>query len=292
VQHHAAHASSLAGEHPDIENWLVFTWDGVGYGSDGTLWGGEALAGRPGDWNRVASFRPFHLVGGDKAGREPWRSAAALQWAVGAGHAREKKSAAWRPPTHNPVGAGHAREEKSAAWRPPTHYPLLRQVWERRINTFETSAAGRLFDAAAALVLGRNMASFEGQGPMELENIAADGCAPLSLPLAADANGILRSDWAPLLDVLADRGLPPDQRAGIFHESMAQARVDQALKAGESNKFDAVGLSGGVFQNRRLTERVVELLQAHGVEVRLHRDIPANDGGLCFGQVIEAMAMM
>ena len=84
VQHHAAHASSLAGEHPDIENWLVFTWDGVGYGSDGTLWGGEALAGQPGNWNRVASFRPFKLVGGDKAGREPWRSAAALLWTVGA----------------------------------------------------------------------------------------------------------------------------------------------------------------------------------------------------------------
>ena len=80
VQHHAAHASALAGEHPDIQNWLVFTWDGVGYGSDGKLWGGEALAGRPASWRRVASFRPFSLVGGDKAGREPWRSAAALLW--------------------------------------------------------------------------------------------------------------------------------------------------------------------------------------------------------------------
>jgi hydrogenase maturation protein HypF len=80
VQHHAAHASALAGEHPDIQSWLVFTWDGVGYGSDGKLWGGEALAGRPAGWNRVASFRPFRLVGGDRAGREPWRSAAALLW--------------------------------------------------------------------------------------------------------------------------------------------------------------------------------------------------------------------
>ena len=95
VQHHSAHASSLAGEYPDIDKWLVFTWDGVGYGSDGSLWGGEALAGKPGDWMRMASFRPFRLVGGDKAGREPWRSAAALtwaegrEWAVGASLARE-----------------------------------------------------------------------------------------------------------------------------------------------------------------------------------------------------------
>ncbi len=87
VQHHAAHASSLAGEHPDIEKWLVFTWDGTGYGSDGSLWGGEALAGRPGQWKRMASFRPFKLVGGDQAGLQPWRSAAALLWDVVGRHA-------------------------------------------------------------------------------------------------------------------------------------------------------------------------------------------------------------
>ena len=160
------------------------------------------------------------------------------------------------------------------------------------MNTFETSAAGRLFDAAAALVLGRNLASFEGQGPMELEHIAADGCEPVSLPLSEDKQGVLRSDWKPLLDVLGDGGLPPEQRAGIFHESMARALLDQALEARKSAEFDAVGLSGGVFQNRRLTERVVELLTGSGIEVRLHRDIPANDGGLCFGQIIEAMATM
>ena len=263
VQHHAAHASSLAGEHPDIENWLVFTWDGVGYGSDGTLWGGEALAGRPGGWNRVASFRPFHLVGGDKAGREPWRSAAALMWAVD----REF-----------PVGADLSG--------------VAHQAWQRRANTLETSAAGRLFDAAAALVLGRNMASFEGQGPMELEHIAAVGCEAVSLPISEDDNGVLRSDWEPLLDRLIDQDVSAETRAGIFHESMAQALVDQALKARGSVEFDAVGLSGGVFQNRRLTERVLELLQAQGIEVRLHKEIPANDGGLSFGQIIEAVGVI
>jgi hydrogenase maturation protein HypF len=270
VQHHAAHASSLAGEHPDIEKWLVFTWDGVGYGSDGTLWGGEALAGRPGGWNRVASFRPFRLVGGDKAGREPWRSAAALLWAVGADFVGADLSAIYK-------------ENQSRM------NSLLHQAWARGTNTYETSAAGRLFDAAAALVLGRTVSSFEGQGPMELEHIAIDGCAAVSLPLNSDAAGILRSDWAPLLAVLTDQALPPPERAGIFHETMAQALVDQALAARQSTDFDAVGLSGGVFQNRRLTERVVEKLQAHNIEVRLHQEIPANDGGLCFGQVIEVV---
>ncbi len=277
VQHHAAHASSLAGEHPDIENWLVFTWDGVGYGSDGTLWGGEALAGRPGDWNRVASFRPFHLVGGDKAGREPWRSAAALMWGVG----RDFDMRTDLPVRANSFAIG--REQKKSRMN-----PLLHQAWKSRSNTFETSAAGRLFDAAAALVLGRHMASFEGQGPMELEHIAADGCEAVSLPLSADDHGLLRSDWEPLLDRLTDQDVSAETRAGIFHESMAQALVDQALKVRDSVEFDAVGLSGGVFQNRRLTERVVELLHTQGIEVRLHQEIPANDGGLSFGQIIEA----
>ena len=268
VQHHAAHASALAGEHPDIGNWLIFTWDGVGYGSDETLWGGEALAGRPGCWNRAASFRPFRLVGGDKAGREPWRSAAALMWEVG----RE-----W-----------HARlaETEGDAMH------LAHEAWLRGMSVFETSAVGRLFDAAAALVLGRNHASFEGQGPMELEHISADGCQPVSLPLTEDGGGILRSDWAPLLGVLCDQRLAPAQRAGIFHESMAQALLDQALKIREKTDIEAVGLSGGVFQNRRLTERVCEKLRAQGIAVRLHGAVPANDGGLCFGQVIEAMALM
>jgi hydrogenase maturation protein HypF len=279
VQHHAAHASSLAGEHPDIDNWLVFTWDGVGYGSDGTLWGGEALAGRPGEWDRVASFRSFKLVGGDKAGREPWRSAAALLWE----ESGSKK------------GSGSLSGEFSPESEPDpffsTDFALAHQAWKRNINTFETSAAGRLFDAAAALVLGRHIASFEGQGPMELEHIAVGGCEAVPLPLARDDDGVLRSDWAPLLDLLSDQALPPAQRAGIFHETMAQVLIDQALEIRKEQSFDAIGLSGGVFQNRRLTESVLEKAGEQGIEVRLHRDIPANDGGLCFGQVIEAAAL-
>lgn len=272
VQHHAAHASSLAGEHPDVENWLVFTWDGVGYGADGTLWGGEALAGRPGEWERVASFRSFKLVGGDKAGREPWRSAAALLWA-------EDTEGPWSP------GAATGDDLESEALR------LAHLAWEREINTFETSAVGRLFDAAAALVLGRRVVSFEGQGPMELEHMAAEGFEAVSLPLNTDKNGLLRSDWAPLLEILADDGLSTAQRAGIFHESMAQALIDQALEIRKGQAFDAIGLSGGVFQNRRLTECVLNKAQEHGLDIRPHREIPANDGGLCFGQVIEAAAL-
>jgi len=261
VQHHHAHASALAGEHPDIHRWLVFTWDGVGMGNDGSLWGGEALTGVPGDWQRKASFRPFYLSGGNKAGREPWRSAAALMW-----------------------GAGYD-------WLPPVNgVELARDGWRKRLNTHPSSAVGRLFDAAAALVLDRTVASFEGQGPMELESLTRQRATPVSLPLAMDANGILRSDWSVLPAMLSDQVRSAAERADIFHESMAQTLVDQALGIQKTTAFEAVGLSGGVFQNRRLTEIVLELLEQHDIPVRLHRQIPANDGGLCFGQIIEYLA--
>ena len=144
-QHHAAHASALAGEHAGVRKWLVFTWDGIGYGSDGDLWGGEAFAGAPGNWRRVASIRSFRVTGRDKVGREPWRSAASLMWETGS---------AWTPRT------------KGANIAPA--------AWIKSINTARTSSVGRLFDAAASLVLGLDTATFEGQGPMLLESIADD----------------------------------------------------------------------------------------------------------------------
>ena len=126
---------------------------------------------------------------------------------------------------------------------------------------------------------------------MELEQAAHKGCSAVRLPLCCDGHGVLRSDWAPLLPVLADSAIPVAERAGIFHESMARALLDQALEVREKTPFDAVGLSGGVFQNRFLSERVAELAAAKGMDVRMHETVPANDGGLCFGQVIEALAL-
>lgn len=259
VQHHGAHAAALAGEHPGIGRWLVFTWDGVGLGSDGDLWGGEALLGSPGDWRRVASMRPFHVTGGDRVAREPWRSAAGLMW------------------------------ESGRSWLPAVDgAPLAAQAWQKRIGTRRTSSVGRLFDAAASLVLGLDTASFEGQGPMVLESIAAPGAPAVALPLARDARGLWRTDWAPLVPLLADGRLAAELRAGIFHESLAGALVEQVLAVTATEEVAAVGLTGGVFQNRLLAERVMALLGARGIAVHLPQTVPANDGGLAFGQLIEA----
>jgi hydrogenase maturation protein HypF len=275
IQHHAAHASALAAENPGIARWLVFAWDGVGYGEDGTLWGGEALLGRPGAWRRVASFRPFRPPGGDLAARQPWRSAVALLWET---------------------------ESDFACPIPEAHLRMARTAWERDINCPRSSAVGRLFDAAAALLLGRMEASYEGQAPMELEAlaeraVASDG-VPLSLPIAPDRAGILRTDWAPLFEKLADVTVSASVRARTFHLTMARALVAQVEAVAGSQPdtqtccFDAVGLTGGVFQNRRLAESAVTELAALGVRAVLPHCVPAGDGGLALGQIVESAALL
>ena len=113
---------------------------------------------------------------------------------------------------------------------------------------------------------------------------------PIALPLARDEGGILRSDWQQLLAMLTDDTRPAAQRAGIFHESLAQALVDQVTALAETERFDAVGLTGGVFQNRRLAERVAGACWRRVASLpSCLQTVPANDGGLAFGQLIESL---
>ena len=260
IQHHIAHASALAGEHIGVRKWLVFTWDGIGYGSDGDLWGGEAFAGAPGNWRRVASIRSFRVIGGDKVGREPWRSAASLMWETGS---------TWTPRME---GAN-----------------LAAAGWNKGINTGRTSSVGRLFDAAASLVLGLDVATYEGHGPMLLESIASDRANSVALPLAGDGDGILRFDWQPLLAALCDEARPAAQRARTFHNALADALVAQVTVLTDAIEFEAVGLTGGVFQNRLLVDLVSARLAHLGMRTLLPQIVPANDGGLAFGQMIETL---
>ncbi|MWJ28168.1 carbamoyltransferase HypF [Halomonas sp. ZH2S] len=257
VGHHQAHASALVGEWPeDTGSWLVFTWDGVGLGSDGTLWGGEALLGKPGQWRRAGSFRPFRLAGGDRVGREPWRSAAALCWTAG------------------------------FDWNTSS---MAKEAWQKGLNCHETSSAGRLFDAAAAMIGLTEMASFEGQAPMWLEAIADPDIPALPLPLHRDAERIWRTDWAPLIPFLMDGRQSPAARAGLFQASMALALVQQALRIRAEHGEINIGLAGGVFQNRLLVEQTLGLLDEQGFTVRLNEQVPCNDASISFGQIIEAL---
>jgi hydrogenase maturation protein HypF len=256
IWHHHAHASALAWEFPDVDEWIVFTWDGVGLGADGALWGGEAFTGAPGCWQRAAAFRPFRLPGGDKAGRAPWRAAAALLWETG----------------------------QSAPFAPEP----LHQAWSQGLNSPTSSAVGRLFDAAAALCGACTHASFEGEGPMRLEAEASSASGQvIELPLQRDDSGFWRTDWAPLLPMLGDNAVPVAERAASFHLSLAQALVEQAKQLRAQTGIQSVGLSGGVFQNRVLAEATIDRLYASGFNVNLPRRVPVNDAGLSFGQIIE-----
>jgi hydrogenase maturation protein HypF len=267
VFHHHAHASALHGEFAgDIgvgQPLLVFTWDGLGWGEDSTMWGGEALLGAPGHWQRVASLRPFRLIGGDRASRDPWRCALALCLEAGL---------AW--PDQPPEG-----ELAGAAWR-------------RRLNCLPTSSAGRLFDAAAALIGVCQHQSHEGEAAMRLETLAAQASGAehgIALPLQR-TDGVWRADWSPLLPLLMRRERPPGERAAVFHASLADLLCAQARQIRQECGVQRIGLAGGVFQNRVLTQHAMVLLQAAGFEVLLPKCLPVNDAAIAFGQIVEAQA--
>ena len=266
VFHHHAHAAQLAQEHPNVERWLVFTWDGVGLGEDDSLWGGEALLGRPGQWQRVARFRPFRPPGGERAARDPWRSAAALCWDTG------------------------------LEYTPPRDPELVRAAWERGLNTPQTTAVGRLFDGAAALLGLLDQASFEGQGPMWLEAVAGKGNAPqeVPLPLVSVCKGetLLEADWRPLIRFMRDERLAVADRAAGFHAALADTIRELAVRLHDRHGPFTLGLSGGVFQNRHLTELAIDRLRSEGFRVHIPAWLPCNDGGLCGGQIIEAQARL
>ena len=260
IFHHHAHASALVGEFPRRGAWLVFTWDGAGFGEDGTIWGGEALLGEPGAWRRAASLRPFALLGGERAMREPWRNALSLCWETG------------------------------RIWdQCPEETELLRQAWERGVNCPHTSSAGRLFDAAAALLGLATHTTFEAQAPMAVEAASAGDADAIALPLQ-HRNGLWQSDWAPLLDVLLDAHSTAGERAAVFHATLAHAVLDQARVVRAQHGVAQVGLTGGVFQNRMLCEQVARLTEDEGFAVFVPERVPCNDAGLSFGQLVEAGA--
>ena len=204
------------------------------------------------------------MPGGERAAREPWRSALGLCWEC---------NHVW------PQGEDLCRS-------------LLRRAFDGGVNSPSTTAVGRLFDAAAALLGACLHASYEGEAPMLLEALCEDDASPVLLPLVCDAVGVWRSDWAPLLPALLDAHIEPADRAAMFHASLANALCAQALAVRESSGVTRVGLSGGVFQNRVLCEQALSLLTRAGFEVLIPQRLPVNDAAISFGQLIESSAIL
>ncbi|WP_224246309.1 carbamoyltransferase HypF [Hyalangium gracile] len=262
VQHHHAHIAACMAEHGLSGPVLGLAWDGAGLGTDGTLWGGEALV-VDGSWfQRVAHLRPFRLPGGEQAMREPLRAALGLLHAL-----------------DGPAGAAHLREDFT-----PREADVLAAMLERGIHSPLTTSMGRLFDAVAALSGVRSRAGFEGQAAMALE-FAADeqeALEPYPLPLRNGAPSV--ADWGPLLRALLmdrTRGAPASLMASRFHAALACLAEAIALRVG----LPRVVLSGGCFQNLRLLRDTRARLREQGFEVWTPRQYPPNDGGLSLGQL-------
>lgn len=279
VQHHKAHASILCGEFSVDKAWpwLVFSWDGTGLGDDKSIWGGEGFYGSAGHWQRVSSIKPFHLQGGDKAAREPWRSACALLW----------ENEVWEK-GHSTLDIISETEQTSLAF----------QAWKKRINTIQCSSMGRLFDAASALLGLGNTSSFEGQGPMLLETksvtaslLNASGksnkCIVQSGLTLYEEEGLIIADWSEILEELLNEKQSIEQRALYFHLKIAETLISKAKKIRAIKGNFRVGLSGGVFQNKLLTETILKRLEEENFDAFLPEKVPYNDAGLAFGQIIE-----
>ena len=283
VQHHHAHLAACLAENT-TERALGVTWDGTGYGTDGTIWGGEFLLGDTKEFQRVAHLRPFRLPGGDAAVGEPRRTAFALLYEIFGEAVIERDDLA-------PVRAFTLAERKTLA-----------QMLVKNIHSPITTSAGRLFDGVAALINLHLQVSFEGQAAMGLEFVA-DGAVQDAylIPIRTedgrqkteqDQSVIGRPssvvlDWYPLIEsVLADlsRGVERGIIAAKFHNALIESIVQVAEHIGEPN----VALSGGCFQNRFLTERAAARLTDAGFRVLVHKQTPPNDGCISLGQVVVA----
>jgi hydrogenase maturation protein HypF len=270
VQHHHAHLASCLAEHGQTQPALGVIFDGLGYGSDGTLWGGEFLLGDLQHCERVGHFRYTPLPGGDLAARQPWRMAL----------------------SHLVAAYGDALPELPClAAVPAEQLALVRQALVRGVNAPPASSCGRLFDAVAALLGVRSLASFEGQAAMELEMLADPAVTapyPFGLKLT---EGLLVFDPRPLVRALVEahaKGEAAAVCAGRFHVTLAELVRQVCLVVRARHGINTVVLSGGVFQNALLTGLVQERLHRAGFSVLTHALVPPNDGGIALGQAVVA----
>jgi hydrogenase maturation protein HypF len=286
VQHHHAHVAAclaengIALDHPPV---LGVALDGLGYGDDGTLWGGEFLLADYRASRRLASLRPVAMPGGTQAIREPWRNAYA-HIADAIGWARCIADFGQLPLCRFLLARPHA---------------TLARMIERGLNSPPVSSCGRLFDAVAAAVgVCPQRAAYEGQAAIELEALV-DAAAlleddALAYPFAIETGGDVprvapRPMWQALLRDVAAR-VPPSRIAARFHKGLAIAVVRMLERLAPQAASRTVALSGGVFQNRVLLEQLASRLETLGWRVLMHRDVPAHDGGLALGQAAVAAA--
>ncbi|MCL2150158.1 MAG: carbamoyltransferase HypF [Dehalococcoidia bacterium] len=269
IQHHHAHIASLLTEHSYSQPVIGVIFDGTGYGTDGTVWGGEFLHADISRYRRLAHLEYLPLPGGDAATRKPYRIAAAYLchlWGT-EGFATASRL----------VSLDH------------TELEIIKTQLDRRLNTLLTSSAGRLFDAVAALVGIRQVIDYEAQAAIELEMAATSNELPdervYPFGIPDDDSADIR--LAPLFRAIIadiDAGCRPAEIARRFHRSTALMIAKVCHKLSGETGITTVGLSGGCFQNRLLLEMTTAALGREGLQVLSHRQVPPGDGGIALGQ--------
>ena len=271
VQHHHAHVASCMAENGVTGKVIGVAFDGTGFGTDGKIWGGEILVADFAGFERRAHLRYIPLAGGDAAVREPWRLGLSyLMDTFGA------QAASMDLPLYREV--------------PSVKVRAVRAMIERGINTVETSACGRLFDAVASIAGLRHQVTFEAQAAIELEMSATAGVEE-RYPFEILDGDVWQIDMRPAIerivrDVLAGR--PVGFIAAAFHNTVAAVVVEACRRVRAAERLERVCLTGGTFQNLYLLERAVAGLRSNGFEVFLHAKVPPNDGGISLGQAVIA----
>jgi hydrogenase maturation protein HypF len=281
VQHHHAHVAGCMAEN-GLHEAIGLALDGTGYGTDGRTWGGEVLIARTDGFERFAHLEYVPMPGGDAAVKEPWRMAFAALVSAG-------------------IDVDEAAELVEANKQEAR---VLERMMERGVNAPLTSSLGRLFDAAAALVLGRRVVDYEAQAAIELEGIAIDESDKLGRvnytpelwngkSLGSDAPVILKTGnlWQAVVDDLRG-GARKAQIAARFHSAISEAFIAAAGNASRETGITQIALSGGCMHNRRLARLLRSGLEEEGFEVFQHVQVSPGDGGLSYGQAAIAAAML
>jgi hydrogenase maturation protein HypF len=270
VQHHYAHILSCMAENEIAPPVLGIAWDGTGYGLDGTIWGGEFLQITETGFERVAHLRQFRLPGGDKAVKEPRRSAIGLLYEIFGDVIFENTGMA------------------SVAAFATSELELIKAMLGKKINSPVTSSAGRLFDAVASITGLRQQTRFEGQAAMSLEfNADLNEESHYKFDLISEPAKPAIIDWEPMVrGIISDLAMKISRPAisAKFHNTLVEMMLSVAQLSGETG----TALSGGCFQNRYLAERAISRLQSAGLRVYWHQRVPPNDGGIALGQAVAA----
>ena len=282
VQHHHAHMVSCMAENEYEGTALGVTFDGTGYGPDGTIWGGEFLLGDESGYERVGSIAPFIHAGGDIASREGWRIACSMiSTALGSEAANR---------IGETLGLGDEKGRQSIDF-----------MLGNNINTVKSTSAGRLFDAVSAVLGIKSASTFEGEASMALQ-FAAERAEAQGISLAPYEGRLMNIDEEQfelctdtLLMELAARSLADqdtDQLAYFFHKALADMIVIACCYQRTRCEVNVVALSGGVFQNLLLLRLVDDGLEREGFKVLKHGVVPTNDGGIALGQAAAGIAAL